>query len=64
MTGLEVSVCSSQITYQIVHELILVAATYDNTGFVDYLDVFNDSGDDFEAFTILAGPYSLYKDYP
>ena len=32
-----------------------LTATYDNTGFVDYLDAFNDASDQFDDFTVLAG---------
>ena len=32
-----------------------LTATYDNTGFVDYLDTFNDASDQFDDFTVLAG---------
>ena len=33
------------------------AATYDHTGFVDYLDVFNRAVDNYTALTIAAGKF-------
>ena len=31
------------------------AATYDETGAVDYLDVFNDSSDQYDTLTVASG---------
>jgi polyamine oxidase len=40
---------------QISHPASIVVATYDSSGQVDYLDIFDQSEDDFQNITVLAG---------